>query len=110
MERDPEKQRAPSAAESDSSRSDETTTAQHDQPPSREPLSRTVSRARSQNGYGVEEQDAAQDVEAQEKVPVKDPFEVVWDGGDDDPLCPRSFSKMRKWLIVTIAANVSLGV
>lgn len=35
-------------------------------------------------------------------VPEKDPFEVTWDGGDADPLCPRSMSTARKWLIVFI--------
>ena len=32
----------------------------------------------------------------------KDPFEVAWDGGDADPMCPRSMSTARKWLIVSI--------
>ncbi|EPE03904.1 fluconazole resistance protein 1 [Ophiostoma piceae UAMH 11346] len=32
----------------------------------------------------------------------KDPFEVAWDGGDADPLCPRSMSTARKWLIVFV--------
>ncbi|CAK7201111.1 hypothetical protein SEUCBS139899_003813 [Sporothrix eucalyptigena] len=35
-------------------------------------------------------------------VPAKDPFEVTWDGGDADPLCPRSMATARKWLIVFI--------
>lgn len=38
----------------------------------------------------------------------KDPFDVDWDGDDDDPLCPRSFNKARKWLIVAIVSHVSL--
>ena len=40
----------------------------------------------------------------------KDAFEVDWDGGDSDPLCPRSFSKARKWLITFIVSHVSLCV
>ncbi|KAG6001298.1 hypothetical protein E4U21_004512 [Claviceps maximensis] len=40
----------------------------------------------------------------------KDPFEVGWEGGDDDPLCPRSFSRKRKWLITMIVSHVSLCV
>lgn len=35
-------------------------------------------------------------------VPEKDPYEVTWDGGDADPLCPRSMGTARKWLIVFI--------
>jgi hypothetical protein len=40
----------------------------------------------------------------------KDPFEVSWDGGDNDPMCPRSFSKARKWLITIIVASASFCV
>jgi len=39
-----------------------------------------------------------------------DPFEVGWDGGDDDPLCPRSTSLGRKWLMVFITSLGSLCV
>lgn len=31
-------------------------------------------------------------------------FEVGWDGGDADPLNPRSFNTARKWLIVSIVS------
>jgi multidrug resistance protein len=38
-------------------------------------------------------------------------FDVGWDGGEDhDPMCPRSFGKARKWLIVVIVANASFCV
>ncbi|KAK1251955.1 hypothetical protein MKX07_007434 [Trichoderma sp. CBMAI-0711] len=70
-----------------------------------------LGRTRSQNGYGVEDErdddDAAAEAVAQ---PEKDPFEVGWDGGDNDPLCPRSFSKARKWMIVLICAVGSFTV
>lgn len=36
-------------------------------------------------------------------------FEVSWDG-DKDPLCPRSMSTLRKWMIVSIACMGSLCV
>lgn len=36
-------------------------------------------------------------------------FIVSWDG-DKDPMCPRSMSTMRKWLIVSIACFGSLCV
>jgi len=39
-----------------------------------------------------------------------DPFEVGWEGGDDDPLCPRSMHVGRKWLIVFITCFGSLCV
>ncbi|PTB77834.1 MFS general substrate transporter [Trichoderma longibrachiatum ATCC 18648] len=70
-----------------------------------------LGRTRSQNGYGVEDErdnDAA-GAEAGAR-PDKDPYEVGWDGGDNDPLCPRSFSKPRKWLIVLICAVGSFTV
>ncbi|KAL7810193.1 MFS general substrate transporter [Trichoderma gracile] len=71
-----------------------------------------LGRTRSQNGYGVEDErddDAAAAAEAGTQ-PDKDPFEVGWDGGDNDPLCPRSFSKARKWMIVLICAVGSFTV
>jgi hypothetical protein len=36
-------------------------------------------------------------------------FEVSWDG-DKDPMCPRSMSRVRKWVIVSIACMGSLCV
>lgn len=74
--------------------------------------SRSLARTRSQNGYGVaDETDELDDIEAaaireQTGQAEKDPFEVGWDGGDSDPLCPRSFSKARKWIITMIVAMV----
>jgi len=40
----------------------------------------------------------------------KDPFEVGWDGGDNDPLCPRSMHVARKWMIVFITCSAGLCV
>ena len=34
----------------------------------------------------------------------KDPFEVTWDSGHNDPLCPLGFNKARKWLIVFVVS------
>lgn len=68
-----------------------------------------MDRVRSQNGYGVaDEQRGDGAVEAGPSE--KDPYEVGWDDGDNDPLCPRSFNKARKWLIVLICAGGSLTV
>ncbi|KAK3292757.1 major facilitator superfamily domain-containing protein [Chaetomium fimeti] len=39
-----------------------------------------------------------------------DPFEVGWDGGDSDPMCPRSFPTWRKWLIIAITSVGSFCV
>ncbi|KND90538.1 putative drug/proton antiporter YHK8 [Tolypocladium ophioglossoides CBS 100239] len=70
-----------------------------------------VHRIRSQNGYGVSDDGPGDAGEAAAAAqPEKDPFEVGWDGGDGDPLCPRSFSRARKWLIVAIVSMVSLCV
>ncbi|KAL5350758.1 hypothetical protein ACLOAV_004327 [Pseudogymnoascus australis] len=55
-----------------------------------------VARTRSQNGYGCD------DIEAEEDAPEDDPFIVGWDGGDADPLSPRSRSNFQKWTIVLI--------
>ncbi|KAJ4861637.1 major facilitator superfamily domain-containing protein [Trichoderma breve] len=68
-----------------------------------------LDRTRSQNGYGVsDEQRGDKALEAGQ--PQTDPYEVGWDDGDNDPLCPRSFNKARKWLIVLICACGSLTV
>lgn len=74
--------------------------------------SRSLSRARSNNGYGVDEEDPAHDTEAstEGELPEKDPFEVGWDGGDNDPMCPRRFPALRKWAIVGIVSFASLCV
>ena len=40
----------------------------------------------------------------------KDLFEVHWDGGDADPLNPRSFSYARKWLIMSVVSLSALCV
>lgn len=58
--------------------------------------------ARSQNGHGcadLSDEDARRD----------DPFEVSFDG-DDDPMCPRSMSLVRKWLLVVVVGLGSLCV
>ncbi|KAK4077092.1 uncharacterized protein Triagg1_4059 [Trichoderma aggressivum f. europaeum] len=70
---------------------------------------RDLDRTRSQNGYGVsDEQRGDKALEAGQ--PETDPYEVGWDDGDNDPSCPRSFNKARKWLIVLICACGSLTV
>lgn len=74
---------------------------------------RTIGRIRSQNGYGIsDDADEAND-SAREKsngTPEKDSFEVGWDGGDNDPMCPRSFNKTRKWIITLIVSFCSFCV
>lgn len=71
-----------------------------------------LSRTRSNNGYGCDENDeSTEDLEGgADTVLEKDPFEVHWENGDDDPLNPRSMSKARKWLIVIIVSASSLCV
>lgn len=80
----------------------------------RSSTARDVTRTVSQNGYGVSDEAVAgrstDDEEAQTAVPEKDPFEVGWDNGDNDPLCPRSFTNAKKWLIVIIVSGASFCV
>lgn len=70
---------------------------------SREASLRSLSRARSQNGYGCDS-----DVEA--PPPVEDPFIVGWEGGDADPLNPRSRSVGLRWLSVVVMSLSSVCV
>ncbi|KAL2264794.1 hypothetical protein VTJ83DRAFT_7304 [Remersonia thermophila] len=47
---------------------------------------------------------------AQRGEAEQDPFEVGWDGGDADPMCPRSFPLWKKWMIVFITSVGSFCV
>lgn len=71
----------------------------------------SVSRTRTQNGYGCDdnEDSEGQDLEGG-VLREKDPYDVVWDGGDADPMNPRSMSLARKWLVVLIVSASSLCV
>jgi hypothetical protein len=74
---------------------------------------RSLTKARSNNGYGCDDtNDSSQeddgDVEAGRQE--KDPWEVKWDGGDNDPANPRSMTMARRWLIVIIVSASSLCV
>jgi hypothetical protein len=78
---------------------------------------RSLARIRSNNGYGcdegdesTEEEGSSGDVETGVAAVEKDPYEVHWDGGDRDPLNPRSMTMARKWLIVIIVSLSSLCV
>ncbi|KAL2130300.1 hypothetical protein VTI74DRAFT_6650 [Chaetomium olivicolor] len=78
----------------------------------------TLRRERSNNGWGCDdiEEDAANgSVIAPYNHPnpdaaAADPFEVGWDGGDNDEMCPRSFPAWRKWLIISITSVGSFCV
>ncbi|KAI5864176.1 MFS general substrate transporter [Durotheca rogersii] len=75
--------------------------------------STSIARTRSNNGHGVadlEEDPSADDTLAPNRPDgEKDPFEVAWDG-DDDPLCPRSMSKPRRWMAVIVVGMGSFCV
>lgn len=82
---------------------------------------RSITRVRSNNGYGCDELDESSDETAKEDSDAgaqgrppqhleKDPFEVGFDGGDDDPWCPRSMNTGRKWMIVALTSFGSFCV
>lgn len=70
---------------------------------------RSISRTRSNNGYGCDEGSEG-DGQVESGAVEKDPYEVHWDGGENDPLNPRSLGKARKWSIVLIVSMCSLCV
>lgn len=73
--------------------------------------SRSLTRTRSQNGYSVDDyQNADNDANPQTEPEKDDPFEVGFDGGDSDPMCPRSMGNLRKWVIVSIVSCASFCV
>jgi len=75
----------------------------------------TLRRERSNNGYGVDDiedhaVDAVDPGADGQPAPEFDPFEVGWENGDADEMCPRSFPTWRKWLIVIITSIGSVCV
>lgn len=77
----------------------------------------SISRTRSNNGYGcdggIEDNNGGLAINGDlERRPVaeRDPFEVRWDGGDSDPMNPRSLSMARKWVVVLIVSASSMCV
>ncbi|KAH8677260.1 major facilitator superfamily domain-containing protein [Xylariales sp. PMI_506] len=71
--------------------------------------SKSVHRVRSHNGHGCANIDDSPDEGVNQRAEEKDPFEVTWDG-DNDPLCPRTMSSLRKWVLVVIVSMGSLCV
>ncbi|KAF4962165.1 hypothetical protein FSARC_9739 [Fusarium sarcochroum] len=67
-----------------------------------------VSSAQPQNGYAV--RDRTNKADGDSDPPEKDPFEVTWDSGHGDPLCPLGFNKARKWLIVFVVSFCGFSV
>ncbi|KAM3451838.1 hypothetical protein MY3296_004985 [Beauveria thailandica] len=68
----------------------------------------SLDRIRSHNGYGVDEEQPKRITPSYSQE--KDPFEVGWDDGANDPLCPWSFNKVKKWAIVSILCAGSFTV
>lgn len=70
-----------------------------------------ISRVRSQNGYSCnQDESTSSDEQPQAPEPEKDPFEVGFENGDADSMCPRSMAKFRKWTIVVIVSMASFCV
>lgn len=77
----------------------------------------TIRRERSNNGWGVDDLEEGPDGEIvapynhhPNPEEAHDPFEVGWDNGDNDALCPRSLPTWRKWVIIGIASVGSFSV
>lgn len=83
-----------------------------------------ISRSRSNNGFGVDdlEDEAEKEEEADEEaadrvagpagetVDEEKQFEVSWEGGDSDPMNPRSMPTWRKWIIIGVLSVGSFAV
>ncbi|KAK4111287.1 MFS general substrate transporter [Canariomyces notabilis] len=78
----------------------------------------TLRRERSNNGWGVDDIDETPSRPGSIIAPYNHPsqagehdeFEVGWEGGDSDPLCPRSMPTWRKWVIIVITSIGSFCV
>jgi hypothetical protein len=79
---------------------------------------RSVLRVISNNGYGCDDAEACSgdsttpdgENPTDNESAEKDPFEIGWDGGDSDPMCPRSMPLWRKWVIVGMTSFGSFCV
>jgi hypothetical protein len=76
---------------------------------------RILTHTRSNNGYGCD--GGTEDVTVMVagggddlERHITDPFAVCWDGGDDDPANPRSWSMVRRWVVVLIVSTSSMSV
>ncbi|EDN99438.1 hypothetical protein SS1G_02292 [Sclerotinia sclerotiorum 1980 UF-70] len=78
--------------------------------------SNPLARTRSSNGFGCDDHDPDNTWDGSaggnggQRIDEKDPFEVRFDGGDSDPMCPRSMAHGRKWLVVLIVSASSFCV
>jgi hypothetical protein len=78
----------------------------------------TLRRERSNNGWGVDDIDETPSRPGSIIAPYNHPsqagehdeFEVGWEGGDSDPLSPRSMPTWRKWVIIVITSIGSFCV
>ena len=69
--------------------------------------------SRSQPQDGRRAHSTTDDNEKSPEAPASDEdkqYEVDWDDGDDDPMCPRSFNKLRKWIITSVVSFASFTV
>ena len=85
------------------------TTRTRSRPGSRTTSIYSISRTRSQNGYSCADDETSSRDEEQGNN-EKDPYEVGWDDGENDPMNPRSKSKTAKWAIVLICSFASFCV
>ncbi|KAI0884794.1 putative bicyclomycin resistance protein [Annulohypoxylon maeteangense] len=86
----------------------------HDSPSLTQMRSLSIARVRSNNGHGCADLDDGDDSTDDTVTPdhpqvEKDPFEVTWES-ETDPLCPKSMSIVRKWLVVITVGMGSLCV
>lgn len=76
---------------------------------SKPPSLRSLARSRSNNGYGCDDIEDEVGVDGGD-LAVVDEWEVKWEGGESDPLNPRSLSMFKKWIVVLIVSASSLCV
>lgn len=70
-------------------------------------LHHSISRTRSQNGYGCD--DESENVDDEVAEDGSDPYDVQW-SGDDDPMNPRNMKHAKKWVVVIIVSLSSMCV
>jgi hypothetical protein len=81
-------------------------------PASRTSSTHSMSRQRSHNYWSCDENidNDGENEDRERGGEGKDPFEVGWENGENDPMNPRSKSKTAKWTIVLICSIASFCV
>lgn len=91
-------------------------TSARDRPPARAKSLRSLKSCQSRAGgdgytcFDAEHDEPPNRPTGEGNAASQEPFLVTWEGGDADPLNPRSMTKLKRWAVVCIVSGSSLCV